>query len=517
MIGSNVISLFRPRPVDRDWSNQELAEFYRVESSLISVGFHVDTERGLSDEGEPWFVFVDATSGDVIVHCARTDGAYLIASAAFEGVLRGVDFRALVESFLEHQPLALPRIETPEQKNNIHLHPSAFLVALVATAFFKLSSTSAEAAVLGDGDGRHDPYGTDADSATDRLGMELDKRQSLVVLAAVAVVTGQAVADVTDVSGVGTNAWLLSAGDVPTESHSAVSAILPAFVVKPESSRLAETIDTVAVGEVVPLSSHDGGSGSVFSAVLADVLFGDASLDLLTTGSKAGGGVYAGAEGSELALAPLGQSLLEFGGATLDMSVMGHAIRNMTPDTISQLARDVRDAGADSLSLSLRAVSETPAHTLAPAVQIVDAAPGFDRAEGFSGGQFAGAAPQSDKGSAPVEPPAAEQPVILPETTSGIDLQRLLNSVAGELDVKIGQVRIDAEVRTYDDEARALILDFVRQEDDRRTFSSGQDLIVYDSKLSDVSDKDISFVTWTLGDGTTISILGVVDHDLISA
>ncbi len=513
MIGSNVISLFRPRSVDRDWNNQELAEFYRVESSLITVGFHVDTERGLSDEGDPWFVFVDATSGDVIVHCARTDGAYLIASAAFEGVLRGVDFRALVESFLDRQPLALPRIETPEQRNNIHLHPSAFLVALVATAFFKLSSTSAEAAVLGDGDGGHDPYGTDADGASDRLGMELDKRQSLVVLAAVAVVTGQAISDVTDVSGMGASARFLSDSDAPVEGRSGASATLPTFVEKADGPRLTDPINGIVVEEPEPLSSSDTGSGSIFSAVLADVLFGDAPLDLSAVELKAGGGVVSEGGGSGLALASLGQALLDFSGSALDMSSMGHAVRNLSHHSMSSTAEETRKADTDSLSLTSIPASETSARTVTPAVQFLDAQ-GLERGDGLSsGGQVSTTMPQPGK----EVPPADEQPYIPPETTSGIDLQRLLHSVAGELDVKVGQVRIDGEVRTYDDDARALILDFVQQEDDRRTFSSGHDLIVYDSRLSDVDEKNISFVTWTLDNGATISLLGVIDYDQVAA
>lgn len=517
MIGSNVISLFRPRPVDRDWNNQELAEFYRVESSLISVGFHVDTERGLSDEGEPWFVFVDASSGDVIVHCARTDGAYLIASAAFEGVLRGVDFRALVEAFLEHQPLALPRIETPEQRNNIHLHPSAFLVALVATAFFKLSSTSAEAAVLGDGDARHDPYGTDADSASDRLGMELDKRQSLVVLAAVAVVTGQAISDVTDVSGMGTTARFLSENDAPAEGRSAISASLPTFVEKTDGSRLADTINGVGVGEPELLSSTDGGSGSIFSTVLADVLFGDAPIDLTAAGPKAGSSGFSDGDTAGLALAALGQTLLDFSGSALDMSSMGHAIRNLGHHAISSPAEESGAADKDALILTQASASDASTRALSPAVQVVDMQ-GLERGDGVSGGQVSAVVPsQPVKETPSAVAPVDEQPYIPPETTSGIDLQRLLHSVAGELDVKVGQVRIDAEVRSYDDDARALILDFVQQEDDRRTFSSGQDLIVYDSRLSDAVDKDISFVTWTLDNGATISILGVVDYDQLAA
>src|SRR5690554_6887190 len=46
----------RPRR-GTDWANEDLAQFYRVEASLIQAGISVETDRGVTDEGEPWFVF----------------------------------------------------------------------------------------------------------------------------------------------------------------------------------------------------------------------------------------------------------------------------------------------------------------------------------------------------------------------------------------------------------------------------------------------------------------------------
>jgi collagen type I/II/III/V/XI/XXIV/XXVII alpha len=91
-----VISFFRPAATSQGgWSQQELAEFYRVEAALIRAGLQIGSEQGLSDEAEPWFVFC-RPDGDAIMHFARIDGSYVIASEVLDSPMRGSDFRALI-------------------------------------------------------------------------------------------------------------------------------------------------------------------------------------------------------------------------------------------------------------------------------------------------------------------------------------------------------------------------------------------------------------------------------------
>lgn len=123
----------------RDWSVQDLAEFYRVESALIQGGMRVVTDRGLSDEGDPWFVFCRAQDGEPIAHFARIDSQYIIASPAYEGVTRGLDFRVMVQELIERHKLSLINNDR-DKKSNIHIHPAALLIILVGAAFFKTPS-----------------------------------------------------------------------------------------------------------------------------------------------------------------------------------------------------------------------------------------------------------------------------------------------------------------------------------------------------------------------------------------
>ncbi len=148
MAAENVSFLFPTHRRSRDWTSQELAEFYRVESALIQGGMRIVTDRGLSDEGDPWFVFCREDSGEPVVHFARIDSQYIIASPAYEGVARGLDFKPMVQDLISRHKLA--PVNTSE-KSNILLHPAALLIVLVGIAFFKTPS-EAQASEGGKGD-----------------------------------------------------------------------------------------------------------------------------------------------------------------------------------------------------------------------------------------------------------------------------------------------------------------------------------------------------------------------------
>ena len=125
----------------KDWSNQELADLYRVHRLLSGANVPVETDRGITDEGDPWFVFCHA-SGEVFIHLCRIDGIYLLDSPNVLRPLRGADFRALIADFsnqsLPAQSAAdetAQRVIRLERGGKIRLHPSAMLAALIWTLF----------------------------------------------------------------------------------------------------------------------------------------------------------------------------------------------------------------------------------------------------------------------------------------------------------------------------------------------------------------------------------------------
>ncbi|MCX7561851.1 hypothetical protein OS190_20000 [Sulfitobacter sp. F26204] len=127
----------------RDWSNQELADLFRVKQLLSGANVPVETMRGVTDEGDPWFIFCHF-NGDVFIHMARIDGLYILDSPNVRRPLRGRDFNALIADYTNH---ALPTMQNSqeggtehriirfERGSKVRLHPSAMLAALIWTLF----------------------------------------------------------------------------------------------------------------------------------------------------------------------------------------------------------------------------------------------------------------------------------------------------------------------------------------------------------------------------------------------
>ncbi len=132
---------FTKRVSDRSgWTNTELAELYRVEHALVQAKIVIETDRGVTDEGDPWFVFCRA-NGEVVVHVTRFSGCYRLYSPALPTPLTGPSFSTLTKSFLSG-------LRTPAQADaTVAIHPAALLSVLVATIFyaFDLHSKPADA------------------------------------------------------------------------------------------------------------------------------------------------------------------------------------------------------------------------------------------------------------------------------------------------------------------------------------------------------------------------------------
>ena len=184
LFGSNLRNRLK-----RDWSNQDIAELYRVEACLVQAGLRIDTERGVADEGDPWFVFCHRESGEVIAHFARIDGQYVIASPALPKTLSGFDLRTIVQQFVAENPVSLP--SDSGRRNNVVFHPAALLTIFVATIFLMASPDESFAAVATDGDEKSVDGSTAATGVAERAPGEhkfqTAENAFLVIAAALAV------------------------------------------------------------------------------------------------------------------------------------------------------------------------------------------------------------------------------------------------------------------------------------------------------------------------------------------
>ena len=88
----------------RGWSNHELAQFHRVIANFCDVGFALETDSGVTDEGDPWFVLCDGDSGEIFGHFARIGGAYVVCAPCLDSSLTRTVLRQLVDHFIDLCP-----------------------------------------------------------------------------------------------------------------------------------------------------------------------------------------------------------------------------------------------------------------------------------------------------------------------------------------------------------------------------------------------------------------------------
>mgnify|MGYP001437343629 CR=1 FL=1 len=122
----------RADPQRGRWNNQEFAEVYRIKGLLDRAGLIVDVDHGLTDEGDPWFVFIRQEGEDVLVHFARVDNEFIAVSSITQELYKGNDIRSVVEKMLNCHPLMLSRDRKSEK---LFLHPSAAITAFITAAF----------------------------------------------------------------------------------------------------------------------------------------------------------------------------------------------------------------------------------------------------------------------------------------------------------------------------------------------------------------------------------------------
>jgi hypothetical protein len=87
-----------------DWSLLELGLFEQVRGTLEAQGVHVEVESGMTDEGEPWFVFCDADSGELLCHCARLGSKYIACVPFDDAGTTGTALTEVLDDFFSTWP-----------------------------------------------------------------------------------------------------------------------------------------------------------------------------------------------------------------------------------------------------------------------------------------------------------------------------------------------------------------------------------------------------------------------------
>lgn len=104
------------------WSNNDRAVLHRAASVLQRLGLSLETLSGVTDEEDPWFVFCDADTDEVIVHFSRIRGeGYVVCAPLLGSSLSGHAFADLVERFLDrYTAVVSPRTNGGAEPVNLH-------------------------------------------------------------------------------------------------------------------------------------------------------------------------------------------------------------------------------------------------------------------------------------------------------------------------------------------------------------------------------------------------------------
>lgn len=145
-----ILPFRRAAPPVVDWSQQELADFYRAHRLLADNGVTIGLDRGLSDDGDPWMAFYDTATQDPFLHVARFDGRCILVCEHLAIRLSGTSVGDLVTTFeAEVRSVVTARAE---RAGNVVTHPAARIIMSISAVFllFKLDQGgTAQARPLG--------------------------------------------------------------------------------------------------------------------------------------------------------------------------------------------------------------------------------------------------------------------------------------------------------------------------------------------------------------------------------
>jgi hypothetical protein len=165
------------------WCNQELADLYRIQRILALAGITTQIDHGLTDEGDPWFVFMDSQN-EVFVHFCRFDGLYMFTSRMQEEPIRGDSLQDLVSEFSKRvKPVTEAGrsgqnvVSIAERSRDVVLiHPAAALAALVWSIYLMSDDLIAATPMLvaGETESTEPPPPTETTADLQKLASDLN-------------------------------------------------------------------------------------------------------------------------------------------------------------------------------------------------------------------------------------------------------------------------------------------------------------------------------------------------------
>ena len=507
MLQSNqVLSFFRPRKNGGDWSQRELAEFYRVEDALVGSGISIATDRGLTDEGEPWFVFYRQDNEEVIVHFARIDDEFVVASNLTDGVARGRNFELLVRELLESHPYVLPK--SGSRRQTVYLHPAALLAALVVTGYVQsaeLTGSSDDQGRTEKGFGwvfnRHDLVAYSAiviaavwdtltsDSPVHKASdfVSLDEAQVEHNVADLSVpfqsIDGQNVLD--DLVSKNAQDHSLLAATTVNFEHQAITETAGnswSFANSEFKGAVNQTPAHPAESDL-PISTHD------ISRLEKD---GDGKFATWHPEQEQAELLQGSQQLAHVTVAKIGSST-----APSEVPITSETHKSPTSLTAvsgtSPAAVDVIDA-QNIISSALHVDPQSLHPVVLSAATLADA--------------IRTALPELNQN--PTSGTAAGVSGSL--TTASTDSSSATSSVSGSLTTTSTNSSVSSANSIFDDAAKVILDEFIHDTPQMQVEVAGKDFILVDMDRSHYGSGQQVLETWTMSDGSTLSIIGIVPH-----
>jgi hypothetical protein len=163
-----------------DWSQQEMADFYRAHQLLVQNGVGIGMDRGLTDIGEPWMAFFDNATQDVFMHVARIERRCILVCDQLALRITAASIGELITSF-EKEVCKIISVRQ-NRASNVVLHPAARIIMSISAVFllFKLENGSTAHAKEGEGLAAELAQRKHEDAATSRVQSVLGRLYELV-------------------------------------------------------------------------------------------------------------------------------------------------------------------------------------------------------------------------------------------------------------------------------------------------------------------------------------------------
>jgi len=110
--------LAKVRTYGQGWSTYELRHLQSAAEWLGAGTLSIQTDCGITDEGDPWFVFCADETGEIIAHFARIGSSYIACVPFRRGALSGRNLPDLIERFLQKHHKFLPQLTGAQPRSS---------------------------------------------------------------------------------------------------------------------------------------------------------------------------------------------------------------------------------------------------------------------------------------------------------------------------------------------------------------------------------------------------------------